>query len=656
MSRQYARFSPAPIGTGLATTDSGLVVTTTLAALDIQRAARSDIAHSSGEHGAEFTFWGESSLVAAVGLVQPGASLSAAVGSVAGSVGWRLDIGKVYLNGAEQVSGLPVPLKGEIIGVRFYEAPGAQFYAEFFYGSTLIHSQLVEAGASWHFAVSMASPNAAELFVAVNAGQWPALTAAARAGWQPLPASVGTVFLSDVHYLSAPTDDHSNRRYEGIIGASGFDMLSEVGFWPWADAVSPRGGSAQFTVHDAAGLLDLLVGEDIAVAVKQVDAHSPLASATQIGRFVLDSIEPENDGRKRVRLRDAHDDLDEPVNPGVFLPSIPQLAWQPQPLAIGAVASVPLLPANSDGTVGFLADAPVASVAAVLDRGDALETGTWSLTSGNQLLLESPPLGPVVADLSTIGAGMAPATLQQALHQVFSRVRKSSWSSTDAAAIDTATGYAGIGYYVGGAVQSARQARDAMLTSYGASAYQSADGVLRFARLIDPDMATASIDLDGAFLGEDILVAPDNAPNLTRRMGYRPNAAPMSASDFVADLVDVPVQRRQELMGLYRGLVYSALPLATRYTAADRRNPMISFFWRAEDAQAEIDRICSLYAVDRNFYRWNLPAQPTLTLIPGQIVRVTYPKYGLQAGRNMLVAGVQQNRSTGRLSIRLWGA
>lgn len=656
MPRQYARFSPAPIGPGLAATDGGLVVTTTLASLDVQRAARSDIAHSSGDHGVEFTFWGESPLVAAIGLVQPSASLSATVGVSTGSVGWRLDTGQILVDGVVQASGMPVPAKGEIVGVRFYDAPGFQFYADFYHGSTLIHSQNIAPGESWHFAVSVASPNAAELFVAVNAGQWPALTSAARAGWQPLPAAVGTVFLSDIHYLSAPTDANANVRYEGLIAASGFDTLSEVGFWPWVDAVSPRGGSAQFTVYDPAGLLDPLVGEDIAVAVKQVGVKEPLASATQIGRFVLDSIEPENDSRKRVRLRDAHDDLDEAVNPGVFLPSIPQLAWQPQPLAIGAVASVPLLPASSDGTVGFLADAPVASVAVVLDRGDALETGTWSLTSGNQLLLESPPLGPVVADLSTIGASMAPATLQQALHQVFSRVRKASWSSTDAAAIDAATGYAGIGYYVGGSVQSARQARDAMLTSYGSSAYQSADGVLRFARLIDPDLATASIDLDRAFLGEDIIVVPDNAPNLTRRMGYRPNAAPMSASDFVTDLVDVPVQRRQELMGLYRGMVYSALPLASRYAAADRRNPMISLFWRPEDAQAEIDRICSLYAVERNFYRWNLPAQPTLTLVPGQIVHVIYPKHGLQTGRNMLVAGVQQNRSTGRLSIRLWGA
>jgi hypothetical protein len=654
MARQFARFVAAPIGPGLVAADSGLTLTTTLAGLDIQRTARSDVAHALGEHGAEFTFWGNSTLVAAIGLVQAGASLSAAVGIVAGSVGWRLDAGTIARNGVQQTSGLAIPVKGDIVSVRL-RGGEVTSYADFYRGTALLFTVAIGAG-EWYFAVSMASPNAAELFCAVNAGQWPALTAAGRAGWQPSPASTPILRISDVHFLTASTDTPSNTRYEGFMAPAGIDLLSEVGFWPWSDSTSPRGGSAQFSCYAPDGYFDAIEGDEVAVAIRTVDTTGTLASAAQLGRFMLDAIEVEADARVRVRLRDAHDDLDEPVNPGVFLPSIPQLAWQPQPLVIGAVASVPLMLANNDGTVGFLADAPVAAVDTVLDRGDALEAGTWSLTSGNQLLLESPPLGPVVADVSTIGAGMTPASLQQALHQVFSRVRKASWSSADAASIDTATGYAGIGYYVGGSVQSARQARDAMLASYGAAAYQAADGTVRFVRLVDPDTAVASLELDQALLDADLVVTPDFAPNLTRRMAYRPNAAPMEPGEFVTDLVDVPVQRRQELMGLYRGMVYSARPLASRYSAAERRGPFISLFWRAQDAQAEIDRICGLYAVERNFYRWSIAGQPSLSLVPGQIVRVSYPRYGLSAGRNLLVAGIQRNPVTGRVTLRLWGA
>ena len=656
MAREYARFASAPIGPGLYADHDGLMLTMLAADLSVNRTARGTVAHSSGSHGVEFVFWGDDALIAAVGLVQASTSLSTFVGNDVGSVGWRFDTGRIALDGTQQAIGITAPVKGGIVGVCFREAAGAAFFADFYRGTTLIHSQSLSAGPSWYFAVSLASTTAGGLVCAVNAGQWPALTAAARAGWQPTPVSVSTLRLSDVHYLTAPTDDPSNTRYEGFIAPSGLDLLSEVGFWPWADAVSPRGGSAQFSVYTPEGLFDAVAGEDVAVAIKTVDAQGALASATQLGRFVLDSVEVEADARMRVRLRDAHDDLDEPVNPGVFLPSIPQLAWQPQPLVIGAVASVPLLPANNDGTVGFMADAPIAAVDAVLDRGDALEAGTWSLTSGNQLLLESPPLGPVIADVSTIGAGMVPASLQLALHQVFSRVRKSAWSSADAAAIDAATGYAGIGYYVGSGAQSARQARDTMLASYGSAAYQATDGTVRCVRLVDPDAVAHSLELDPALLGEDLVVVPDAAPNLTRRMAYRPNAAPMEAGEFVTDLVDVPMQRRQELMGLYRGLVYSARPLAARYAAAERRPPFISLFWHAQDAQSEIDRICGLYAVERNFYRWSIAGQPSLALVPGQIVRVSYPRYGLAAGRNLLVAGIQRNPVTGRVTLRMWGA
>lgn len=658
MPREYARFASIPIGPSLAATDGGLTLTTLSAGLNVQRTARANVPHSSGSRGVEFVFWGDDPLIAAIGLVQASASLSMFAGGDSGSVGWRFDTGRVSLDGVQQVLGLTAPSKGQVVGVHFREVPGASQYVDFYRDTTLVHSQLLPYGASWYFAVSMGSTLAGGLVCAVNAGQWPVLTNAGQAGWRPGAAGVTTVRLADRHWLTAATDTPPHARYEGLIAASGIDSLSAIGFWPWQDAVSPRGGSAQFTAYDAHTLLDPLDGaSDVHVRVLHADPNGTHAASESLGRYILDSIQCVDDGSSLVRLRDPHDMLDEPINRGVFLPYITALAWQPQPLVIGAVASVPLLAANSDGTVGFLCDAPLAHVSTVLDRGDALETGTWSIAPGNQqLLLESPPLGPVVADVSSIGSPMSPATLAQTLHHVFSRVGCSAWSSTDAATIDSTTGYAGIGFYVGGGVRSAREARDAILSTYGAACYQAADGVLRFTRLIDPDSVSETAVLSQADLGEDLTWVTDTAPNLTRRMAYRPNAARMSASDFVTDLVDVPMSRRAELMQPYRGIAYSAVPLAARYAAAERREPFVSMFWAEDDAQREIDRICGLYSVDRRFYSWRSLGAFTPLLVPGQIVRVTYPRYGLAGGRNLMVASVQRNSSTGRQSIRLWGA
>ena len=658
MAREFDRFDATTIGPGLVATYDGLLLTTNAAALSVSRAARGTIFHSDGVHGAEFTFYGDAALVASIGLVQSSTSLSAAVGSIANSVGWRLDAGEVRVGGVLVLSGLPVVTKGQIVGVVLREVPGFTFNADFYLEGAVVATVNFPAGASWTIAASLASTVAGDLTAVVNAGQWPARSTAAYLGWRPNEPLVSDIRIADAHWMSANADAPANTRYEGRIAPAGVEILQAVGFWPWQDAVSPRGAAAQLNAYDPDGLLDALeVDGEVRVRIRQADSNGTLATSTDVGRFVLDGMEVVGDDWKRIRLRDAHDDLDEPLNPGVFLPNIPQLAWQPQPVVIGAVCSVPLLAANSDGSVGFLADSPLAEVSAVLDRGDALEVGTWSIAPGaQQLLLESPPLGPVVADVSSIGAGMTPATMQQALHQVFSRVRKASWSAADALDIDTATGYAGIGYFVGGGVQSARQARDAILASYCAACWQDSTGILRFSRLVNPDTATPDIELSPATLGEDLTSVYDNAPNLTRRMGYRPNAAPMAASDFVTDLVDVPMSRRVELMQPHRGIAYSAVPMHSRYAAADRRSPFPSTFYRAADAQTEIDRVCGLYAVQRRFYAWQMVGDTGAAPMPGQVARVTYNRYGLDAGRNLLVVSVQRNPATGRLNLKLWGA
>ena len=117
-----------------------------------------------------------------------------------------------------------------------------------------------------------------------------------------------------------------------------------------------------------------------------------LADAAPVFRCVIDQIEVNDDGSKTLRLRDAHDYLGQTINRGVFLPNITSLAWKPQPVVIGAVASVPAAGANSDATAMFLADSPV-HVNAVMDRGDLMEDGTFSMApDGQQLLLKSPPV------------------------------------------------------------------------------------------------------------------------------------------------------------------------------------------------------------------------------------------------------------------------
>ncbi|PJJ96464.1 hypothetical protein CO615_10705 [Lysobacteraceae bacterium NML75-0749] len=653
----YARFSAAPIGAGLIA-QNGVLVTTSADSLDLHRAARLDIERNSGVCGVEFAFFGDDPLLASIGILPPGAPLTSAVGNASDAIGWRVHTGQLVMSGQVVASNLPIPTKGEVLGVQVdYNARKLRLYR----GQTRIHERSLPAGA-FVPAVSLSSTTAGGLSCALNAGQWQRATPAGT--WTDAsPAAALTLRLSDVDWLSAPNDAPANARYEAVIEDGGFDTLDALHFWPWGDA--PRAvAAASVRLADAHGHSDALLAGDIVglpVNVRAVTAEGALASATGVGRYVVSGLDVHDDMRRTLQMDDAHADLARPLNAGVFLPNIPQLAWQPQPLLIGAANSVPALPANSDASVLFVADTPLAHVSAVRDRGDAMEAGTWSLSpDGRQLLMQSPSLGPVVCDASSMGVSGGeprPAKLAEFLRECFARIGKAAWSAADAEAIDAASGYAGIGY-ASRALVDAWTVITAALTSYGAWVWRDGDGVLRFARVIAPESVPASAvvaTLDESDLLRDPVRVDDRAPALSRRMRYRPNGYIHGASDLVSDIVDVPPELRERLMSPAWGMVYDDAPLPALYRHADTAEPMMSLHWREQDAQAELSRVIGIYRKPRQSWRWEL-RDPALTLRPGQVVRATCRRYAeLATGRQLLVRAIQRNAITGDTVLTLWG-
>jgi hypothetical protein len=652
MTETYGRFAAVPIGPLLSARDSGLTLATTAAA-SLARVARSDIAHDSGTVGVEFAVWGDDDTAAVVGAASGTASLSAVLGDV-GGIGWNLAAGTLRINGATVKTGLPAVAKGEMVGVLLEF--GAELVVRLYRNGAFLYTATTALMGPLYFAASLGASKAGGLLLAANAGQWVANSPAAAAGWPLRRADVAAPALSDFDFLTAPGDLPANMRYEGLL-AEGVTIMSAMDFWAWGGNAS-QASVADCIVNDADGVLDALAlagAAGKAVSIRQGPAAGMLADALAVGRFVIDKVEIADDGTKRLALLDAHSDLDDPITRAVFLPNISGLAWTAQPVVIGAVASVPALGANSDGSAMFLADAPV-HVTDVLDRGDLMEPGTFELApGGQQLLMKSPPDCPVVADVSSIAGGQQPATLRQALADIFTRIGKAAWSGTDADAIDAATGYAGVGYYSRDSV-TARTAVAAILPSYGASMYQAPDGVLRLARVIPPEsVAVPAFELGMVDLAEDLVAIPDDAPNLTRRFAYRPNAQALGTGDLVTDVVDVPQARRDELTALFRGQVYAAGPLHPHYRHADVAAPFVSLFWRAEDAQAEAERVVGLYVVMRYFYQLTVRGDQSLAPQPGQVGRITYPRYGLQTGKNVQVRSVERNPATGDVVLTVWG-
>lgn len=655
MADTFGRFAALPIGPLLAARDGGLTLTTTAAA-DLSRMARSDISQAEGTVGVEFAVWGDDDMSAVVGIVNDGAPLTAYPGGTMGGLGWNLAGGRLVLNGSSVAQGLPFVGRGDTVGLLV--EIGSPNRLKLYRNGELVHEGDFVLAGPLYFAASVAASTAGGLVMAVNAGQWGARSPAAEAGWSMPGPAAEIVRLSDVDWLTAPGDTPSNARFEGLL-AEGINLVSEINFWPWGGEPVSQTSAAECVVLDAEGLLDGLAQRGVSglpVQIRMGSEAGMLNDTVPVFRFSVDRIEINDDGSKTLHFRDAHDDLDGTIHRGVFLPSIAALAWKPQPVVIGAVASVPAMGANSDATAMFVADGPVYADA-VMDRGDTMEAGTFVVSpDGQQLIMRSPPVTPVVADLSSVGPGQQPATLQQAMADIMGRLGKAAWAAADCAAIDAETGYAGIGYYAGNAV-TGRDAMSAILPSYSAGCYQDPSGVLRFTRVVAPESfgGVPAFELDQDDLAEDLICVPDDAPNLTRRMAFRPNAQALAASDLVTDVVDVPQWRRDELAGLFRAQVYGAGALHPHYRRADAADPVVSLFWRAADAQAEVDRVVAIYREQRFFYRISVRGDQGLAPQPGQIGRITYGRYGLEGGKMVLVRRVERNPATGDVVLTVWG-
>lgn len=655
MTDTFGRFAALPIGPALAARDGGLTLSTT-AATPLASHARSNFSLDAGTVGVEFAVWGDDAISALVGFATAAAPLNKSLGADLWSIGWDLASGRLLQAGGAIATGLPAVAHGDIVGLQVVF--GTPRRIRLYLNGAQVHVRELQLSGPLFFGASLAATKAGGLSLAVNAGQWGPRCEAAAAGWRMPVSTVSPTRLADVDWLSSPGDSPANVRYEGLV-AEGVNLIQELAFWPWGGDPVSQAAAAECVVADSDGLLDGLVGTGASgspVQILMAPERGMRADAVPAFRCAIEQIEINDDGTKTLHLRDAHDYLDETINRGVFLPNVPSLAWKPQPVVIGAVASVPAMGGNSDATSMFVADSRV-HLDAIMDRGDLMEDGTYSVTpDGQQLLLKSPPATPVVVDASSIGPSMMPARLEQVVDEVMARLGRASWSATDCGDIDQATGYMGIGYYAGTAI-TGRAVLNAVLPSYGAGCYQDPVGVLRFVRVTAPEThaGVLAFELSEAHLAADLVMVPDDAPNLTRRMAYRPNGQALGASDLVTDVVDVPQPRRDELTGLYRGQVYGAGPLHAHYQRAEAADPVISLFWHAADAQQEIERVLGMYQVQRHFYQLAVRGDQDLAPLPGQIGRITYGRYGLEDGKPVLVRRVERNPATGDVVLTVWG-
>lgn len=193
--------------------------------------------------------------------------------------------------------------------------------------------------------------------------------------------------------------------------------------------------------------------------------------------------------------------------------------------------------------------------------------------------------------------------------------------------------------------------------SYGCSLYQTRTGAIRSVRFqapaVTPDYVLLEVDIDGSLNYE-----PDTAPGLSNRIKYAYNANVHSIDDMVqapATTAGNPAIRA-ELSSEFK-VATATVSLHGNYADALTREPLESLLTLQSDALAEVNRACGVYSVSRGFYKFDGHVRGTDAYLiePGETVQLFNSRYGLSAGKNLLVVYARSSYVDDKTEFLFWG-
>jgi hypothetical protein len=258
---------------------------------------------------------------------------------------------------------------------------------------------------------------------------------------------------------------------------------------------------------------------------------------------------------------------------------------------------------------------------------------------------------------------LVPITLEAFLREII-EVRAGwspdSWSAADAAAIDVATGYSGVGFHAREPT-TRRQALQDVLDSYCACLWRDDAGVIRITRLVAPETEVSSGIIDKAQIKGDVKMTQDLAPGLTTQARGRKNWHPLVEGEVSSDTADVPLSMRARLKADFRINAAYAGALPDRYAHARNVDPKGFLLDKRPDVGAEIDYVNGeLYSVPRNFYE--VPVKYD-SYERGQIKTLVHedakgrPIHGLSAevAKHVMIVDVERDPIVRSTTLICWG-
>lgn len=495
--------------------------------------------------------------------------------------------------------------------------------------------------------------------------------------------TVTTLYLADSHFITAPTDTPANTAFLQVLTEPG-----SIGLHAYSDGKTTGGATkletGEIVVANVDGQFDGWLdygfdGRKVTIRYGSggiyPDDFQTLFTGTLEGQ-------PEVTwGQIVFRLRDKQYLFTAPalttryagtnVLPLGFEGTPADVLGKVKPVVLGAVFNVPAVLVNTSKFTYQLNDGPLASVGAVYDSGLALTFGTDFATKElmqaaapaagayNTCLAEgfiqlgSTPAGLVTAD-AVQGASSADRTVGQILRRLAARtVSLPEISAADVSALD-AVSNALAGIWLADESTTIQSAMDQVAASIGAWYSFDEQGVLRMGVLAEPaGDPVFEIQAHHAWEAIERRPARDNdVPVWRLSLKYGRNWSVQTSGLAGA----VSADRRAYLSLASRSVVASDGDVKKKHLLA---TDMIvdGLLVNAADAATEANRQLQLQKANRSIF--DVPM--SLDVLAGapvslmSVVRLTVPRFGLDAGKLFRVIGRRLDLATNQITFTVWG-
>jgi hypothetical protein len=293
------------------------------------------------------------------------------------------------------------------------------------------------------------------------------------------------------------------------------------------------------------------------------------------------------------------------------------------------------------------------AVASPPDAG--VPSGEYVVTpeaGGSYFRLGQSPAGLITADV-TQGATVADRTVAQVLSAiaVHRGIDELDIDATDVSDLDTACAYE-VGVFVADD-RSALEVMDEVARSIGAYYYFSPTGILRMGQLTDPTAETPDLTIIEPISVERIRTNDPGrgVPAYRVTVRYSRNWT-VQNNDLAGAVTDA---RRAFLVNEYREAVAEDRSVQD-WNPASPELTFDTLLLTEADAQAEATRLLGLYSARRDTFRVTVKMSDDLAALQlGNFVGLQFYRYGLSAGKTLVLTGIETDWQADKMQLTLWG-